>query len=111
MTTQTIAGIIVPFTPTVAAAQTFAKHHLESWAYNHVMRSWLLSICVADRMPGLSTRDHEVQAVAALLHDLGWSKDPALISNDKIFEVDGANAARGFIEGQANAAEWDVHRK
>ena len=45
------------------------------------------------------------------MHDLGWDERNEFVSNDKIFEVDGANAARNFVEQQPTSQEWDHHRK
>ena len=113
MSSETISGIQVPSTPTITAARALAKQHMEEWAYNHVMRSWLFGVVIADRIPDLADRDHELHAIAAILHDLGWIEDKSLgfTSDDKCFEVDGANAARAWIEKQSVFAEWDKHRK
>jgi hypothetical protein len=111
MATRQIAGITVPDTPLITAAIGLARQHLDDWAYNHVMRSWLFGTVVADKSPDLVNRDKELHSIAAILHDLGWDERNDFISNDKIFEVDGANAARSFIEQQPTALEWDHHRK
>jgi hypothetical protein len=59
-----------------------------------------------------NTVDLEVHAVAALLHDLGWDQTPGspFVSHDKRFEVDGAIAAREFIQNNAHGQEWDDRR-
>ena len=111
MASRQVAGITVPDTPLITAAIALARHHLEDWAYNHVMRSWLFGIVIADRIPDLANRDRELHSVAAILHDLGWDEKNTFVSTDKIFEVDGADAARGFVEQQPSAGEWDQHRK
>ncbi|KAK3632476.1 hypothetical protein LTR56_016358 [Elasticomyces elasticus] len=51
--------------------------------------------------------------LGAILHDLGWSTTDTFVSPDKRFEVDGANAARTFIEQQTlhlGGKTWDKHR-
>ena len=58
--------------------------------------------------------------LATLLHDLGWSKNTALVSADRRFEVDGAAAARDFVrlevekekekEGGEDVRGWDEAR-
>ena len=111
MSTKSIAGITVPDTPLIAAAIGLAREHLDDWAYNHIMRSWLLGFAIADRIPDLANRDRELHSVAVILHDLGWDEKNAFVSPDKCFEVDGANAARTFVEQQTTTAEWDQHRK
>jgi hypothetical protein len=35
--------------------------------------------------------------MSAIMHDLGWDLIGELISQDKCFEVEGANAARNFL--------------
>ncbi|KAK3702205.1 hypothetical protein LTR37_015037 [Vermiconidia calcicola] len=111
MSTKTIAGITVPDTPVVTAAQALARDHMDDWSYNHVVRSWLLGFAIAEQMPPFAERDQELHAVAAILHDLGWVEKDMFMSSDKCFEVDGANAAKAFVERQPNLAEWDQHRK
>ena len=111
MPTKTIAGVTVPDTPLINAAIGLARQHLDDWAVNHIMRSWLLGCVIADRVPDLSNRDRELHAVAAILHDLGWDEKNSFVSSDKCFEVDGADAARTFVENQPAVSEWDQHRK
>ena len=111
MSTRVIAGITVPDTPLINAAHALAREHLDDWAYNHVMRCWLLGFVIADRLPDLGNRDRELHALAAILHDLGWDNKNTFVSPDKCFEVDGANAARAFVERYTTAAEWDRSRK
>ncbi|KAG0649646.1 hypothetical protein D0Z07_4060 [Hyphodiscus hymeniophilus] len=108
--TKVIAGVTVPDTPLIDKAYKFARENLEDYAFNHVVRSWLFGSFIGDQIPGLQGRDVEVHAIAALLHDMGWSKNPKLISKDKRFEVDGANVAREFLIREGNSAEWDTHR-
>jgi hypothetical protein len=47
--------------------------------------------------------------VSAILHDIGWDPTGELVSSDKRFEVDGANAARDFLKREVGDA-WDKHR-
>jgi hypothetical protein len=108
--TKVIAGVTVPDTPLINKAYEFAHSHLEDFAFNHVVRSWLFGTFIGDHIPPLKGRDVELHSIAALLHDLGWSKSPELISKDKRFEVDGANAAREFLIREGTKAEWDQHR-
>lgn len=95
--TQTIAGITVPDTPAIREAISYARAHSDDRTYNHIMRSFLLGFCIASKLPHLQDRDLEVHAVGAILHDLGWDSTGELISTDKRFEVDGADAARNFL--------------
>ena len=59
----------------------------------------------------MANRDRELHSLAAILHDLGWDEKGKFVSSDKCFEVDGAEAARNFVEQQPKASEWDKHRK
>jgi hypothetical protein len=108
--TKVIAGVTVPDTDLINKAFDFARKNLDDVSFNHVVRSWLFGAFIADHIPHLQGQDIELHAIAALLHDLGWSKSPELISKDKRFEVDGANAARDFLVREGNKAEWDQHR-
>lgn len=93
--TRLLAGVRVPHTPVVTRAIEYAREHSEPYLFNHVMRSWLFAVSLAQL--NQVAHDGEVLAVAILLHDLGLSQafDGALR-----FEVEGANAARGFAHRQ-----------
>jgi hypothetical protein len=43
-----------------------------------------------------------------LMHDIGWDPIGELVSKDRRFEVDGADAARNFLRKEA--PDWDKHR-
>lgn len=110
VSTKIIAGVIVPDTPLITKALEFARENLSTLAFNHVVRSWLFGAFIADQTPHLRGRDNELHAVAAILHDLGWSKNTQLISEDKRFEVDSANATRDFLIREGKKEEWDERR-
>lgn len=108
----TIAGLTVIDTPIVRAAREFTRAHADDATYKHQVRSWLFgSQIIANNETLKNTIDIEVQAVAAILHDLGWDQTPGsdVITPDHRFEVDGAIASRKFIEdfGDDN---WDPRR-
>jgi hypothetical protein len=109
---RTLAGAAIPDTPLVAAAIDYARKYSNDPTYNHVLRSLLLGFIIADKI--LPDRDREVHAVAAILHDLGFPighpPDSPLLTKDKRFEVDGANAAREFLKKEADSSAWDKHR-
>lgn len=107
--TRQIAGVALPNTPVVIKALAYARSHSDDMTYNHVLRSCLFGFVIADKSPDLRDRDREVHAVAAILHDLGWDNTGELVSEDKRFEVDGAIAARAFLDHEAK--EWDHRRK
>jgi hypothetical protein len=106
--TRLLAGIPVPDTPLITKALSFAEAHSTPGLYNHVVRSWLFGLIISRTLhPSL---DLEAFSIATILHDLGFSTTPSLISPDKRFEVDGANATRAFLAENAPASEWDKHR-
>lgn len=108
MQTRILATITVPNTPSITAAIAYTREQVAPQTFNHVMRSWLIGMASVSRLPTslTSSLDLEAFAVAAILHDLGWSHNADLVTHDKRFEVDGANAARAFLLEQG----WDVDR-
>lgn len=111
--TRTIAGVSVVDTPIVQAAEQFAISHTSHAIYKHIMRSWLYGVLMIDANQTLSEGvDREVHAIASILHDLGWDQtaNSTVISPDKRFEVDGAIAARKFIENHDVGGEWGHQR-
>jgi hypothetical protein len=89
--TRSLAGITVPDTPLVSQAVSYASEHAEPFLFNHVMRSWLFAVALAE--VNKTPHDAEVLAVATVLHDLGLAK---AFQGPLRFEVEGANAAREF---------------
>lgn len=112
---QTISNITVLSTPLTRAAQDFARAHddpSDPFIYNHVMRSWLFGALIISRNSTLAAAvDLEVHAAATLLHDLGWDRNPGsdVVSGDRRFEVDGAEAGRQFISRFQNLHELERH--
>jgi hypothetical protein len=107
ISSRTLAEVRVPDTEAVNRAIAYAKRHSEPFLYNHVMRSWLFAISLAevDRIP----HDAEVLALATILHDLGLSH---AFDGPLRFEVEGAIAARGFaldsgIDDRRAQLIWD----
>jgi hypothetical protein len=108
---RTLGGVTVLDTPLIAKALQYARKHLNDVAYNHSVRSWLYGVVIAANTPSLKIHDGELHAISAILHDLGWAATgDELISKDKRFEVDGAEAARAFLIKEGNKNEWDKHR-
>lgn len=93
--TRLLAGVAVPDTPLVSRAIEYARDCSEPYLFNHVMRSWLFAVTLAE-LRGQPC-DAEVLAVSALLHDLGLAE---AFSGPLRFEVEGANAARAFAREQ-----------
>jgi hypothetical protein len=102
-----LAGVRVPDTEPIAQAMAYAREYTEPFLFNHVMRSWLFAVSLAEieRTP----HDAEVLAVATILHDLGLSYT---FNGSLRFEVEGANAARDFaldlgIDDRRAQLIWD----
>lgn len=65
----------------------------EPYLFNHVVRSWLFAVQLAE-LQGVSY-DEEVVAVASLLHDVGLTRE---YQGKRRFEVEGADAARALAK-------------
>lgn len=85
------AGIQVPATPVVDRAIDYARQKCEPYLFNHVVRSWLFAV----RMAQLQSVEHdaEVVAVGTLLHDITLNEG---FAGPRRFEVEGADLARSF---------------
>jgi len=108
LSTRVFAGVTIPDTPLITKALEYTKAHSTDFAFNHVQRSLLFGFVMAAKIPSLADRDLEAHAIGALMHDLGWDPTGELISKEKRFEVDGADAARNFLKKEAPG--WDKHR-
>jgi hypothetical protein len=110
--TRNVAGVSVLSTPLINKALDLAEDNMDPIGYRHIARSWVIGTLIISRLPPVQRAaiDLEAFSVATILHDLGWSHSPKFRSQDKIFEVDGANAARDFIRREGDATEWDRHR-
>ncbi|KAI8824856.1 uncharacterized protein EV422DRAFT_516430 [Fimicolochytrium jonesii] len=121
--TSTVPNITIPATPLITAALAYVRELSNSFTYNHVVRCMLFALHIGARHPAaFPSFDAELVALASILHDLGWEtlsenasttaaeqKPPnPLISGDKRFEVDGANAARAFVLKHAPSAAQDA---
>lgn len=93
--TRLVAGVRVLDTQLVTRAIEYARKYSEPYLFNHVMRSWLFAVILAERKR--TAHDGEVLAVATLLHDLGLAE---AFNGPLRFEVEGANAARAFARGE-----------
>ena len=90
-----LAGVSVPDTPVISHAIDYAREHSEPYLFNHVMRSWLFAVILAQL--NQSVHDAEVLAMTTILHDLGLAK---AFDGPLRFEVEGANAARAFVRNE-----------
>jgi HD superfamily phosphodiesterase len=86
--------IKLPDSKMVSDAQELARKSSEPYLFNHVMRAWIFSALLAKAE--IAPPDPELLAVSSLLHDLGLTDKYE--THDNRFEVDGANAARSFLQ-------------
>jgi HD domain len=91
--TRLLAGVSVPDSALVSSAIEHARENSEPYLFNHVMRSWLFAVILAQQKG--TAHDEEVLAVTTILHDLGLA---AAFDGPLRFEVEGANAARAFAK-------------
>src|SRR5215472_17150396 len=93
--TRLIVGVSVPDSPLITAVIEHAQRLCEPYLFNHAMRSWLFAEAIG-RIKGIDY-DREVVAIGTILHDIGLT---AGVSGPNRFEVNGADAALGFIKGR-----------
>ena len=92
--TTTIAGIAIPDSRLAQDATQFVRDTSTQLLYDHSRRVFLWGALLgAER--GLSF-DAELLYVGAMFHDIGLVEGHR--SEDERFEIDGANAARRFLE-------------
>ena len=102
------AGIKVVDSQLVQDAIDLAGSSSEPYLFNHVMRSWLFSVLLAECTT--PAPDPELLAVSVVLHDLGMTDR---YSAENRFEIDSANAARSFLNEHRIPAQqiqlvWDA---
>jgi hypothetical protein len=103
--TQTIAGIAIPDSQLARAATQLVRDTEPDLLFHHSRRVFLFG-ALAGRRRGLRF-DAELLYVGALFHDMGLV--PAYSSASERFEVDGANAARAFLQAHG-VGEGDVEQ-
>ncbi|AIO70300.1 HD domain-containing protein [Burkholderia oklahomensis] len=90
----TIAGIRIPDSAMARAATEFVRDTEPDLLYHHSRRVFLFGALTGER-EGLKY-DPELLYIGAMFHDIGLVE--AYSSKAERFEVDGANAARDFLE-------------
>jgi hypothetical protein len=90
----TIAGIAIPDSALAREATEFVRETTTQLLFDHSRRVFLWASLQADRLN--LERDAELLYVGALFHDLGLVEGHR--STHERFEIDGANAARAFLE-------------
>lgn len=102
-TSEIIAGITIPDSSMAKAATQLVRDTETDLLYHHSRRVFLFGALTGDRK-GLKY-DPELLYVGAMFHDMGLIDSYA--SETERFEVDGANAARAFLESY-DVSERDV---
>ncbi|HEX4203507.1 MAG TPA: HD domain-containing protein [Ktedonobacteraceae bacterium] len=107
--TKNLAGIEVPDSKLANEAAGLLREYGNPLLWNHSHRVFLFGSLLG-RKDG-AKYDPELLYMSALFHDLGLT--PHYSSPDKRFEVDGANAARSFLEqhgisGETTQLVWDA---
>jgi len=106
---QLVADIRIPDSKLAAGAAELLREHGNDLLWNHSHRVFLFG-ALQGRNAGV-TFDSELLYISALFHDLGLTKTYS--SPDKRFEVDGANAARSYLQSYGVPEEsirlvWDA---
>lgn len=91
--TRLFAGISVPKTPLVDLAIDYARETYETYLFNHVFRSWLFAVRIAELQD--IAHDGEVLALGVLLHDITLNER---FAGPRRFEVEAADMARDFAK-------------
>ncbi|KAL9621901.1 MAG: hypothetical protein Q9160_003722 [Pyrenula sp. 1 TL-2023] len=100
-----ISPITLPNHSLLAPTLQHLHAHSSLSTLNHVIRSTYLSFLAIHSLPHLSAASPPLVLLSCLMHDLGWDPTKRLISPDKRFEVDGANAAVNFLRHQTTEGE------
>ncbi|QDI90860.1 HD domain-containing protein [Salicibibacter halophilus] len=106
---QEIAGIKIPDSQLAKDAADILRDYGNDLLWNHSNRVFLFGAINGEKAK--QKYDLELLYVSALFHDLGLTK--AYSSPDLRFEVDGANAARSFLQqyqipAQSVQLVWDA---
>lgn len=106
---NSVAGVKIPDSKIAKEAADLLREYGSELLWNHSNRAYLFGE-IQGREAGLKY-DSELLYVSALFHDLGLTSQYS--SPDKRFEVDGANAARSFLQQHSMEDEsvrlvWDA---
>lgn len=100
-TPETIAGVAVPDTGLARAATALVREAADDTVFDHSRRVYLwgmLQLAAQGR-----EADPEIAYVGAMFHDLGLTV--AHRTTDRRFEIDGAEAAYGFLRDHGRSAD------
>src|SRR5215831_16695650 len=97
---QEVAGVKLPDSKLARDATDYVRGLSAPVVFNHVLRTYLFG-----ELLGQAKRlkfDRELFYLGAVLHDLGQTEQ---FMGQQRFEVDGADAAAAFLEGQGAPKE------
>ncbi|KKK20429.1 hypothetical protein P175DRAFT_0253128 [Aspergillus ochraceoroseus IBT 24754] len=100
--------LVFPESELAVKAFAYAKQHCTEAVYNHAVRSAYWALIIANKVSKFKNVNFDFVVVCCILHDMGWSTTAELLSEDKRFEVDGANIARDFISTNAQWSASDI---
>ncbi|PUZ27938.1 phosphohydrolase [Chitinophaga parva] len=109
MSANTIAGIELPDSAMAQQSTELLRTHGSELLYNHSLRTFVFA-ALHGKQHNIRY-DAELLYVSSMFHDLGLTAHYR--SDDKRFEVDGANAAREFVRShglppQSLQLVWDA---
>lgn len=99
-------NIAFPDDAFLLAALQYTKQHTSPTTVSHCLRSAAFTLLAISKVLPFANADKKLVVLACLMHDLGWqgrSATNGMISKDKRFEVDGAEAARAWMRGNIPA--------
>jgi hypothetical protein len=102
-----VAGIRIVDSKIARAATQLSRSTSPPYLFNHAMRTFLFA-CLIGRA-GRRAFDEEILYLACVMHDLGLTER---FAGDLPFEIQGAEAAKGFLQAQGYAGTdaevvWD----
>lgn len=102
-------GITIKVSPMLLEAYDYYAQKMDKSVVDHCVRSmyWAVLLSRHKKFERLKF-NWDVVFLAVLLHDFGLSTDKSLISDDRRFEVDGANITRQFLQDRGGDA-WTEH--
>ncbi len=98
---RTIAGIRIPDSAMAHQAEELIKDNEPEFLFNHSVRVYLFGALRGQHLK--QSYDEELLYIASLFHDLGLID--SYTSAAERFEVDGANAARDFLNGHGISSD------
>ncbi|KAL7928270.1 hypothetical protein V8C35DRAFT_333148 [Trichoderma chlorosporum] len=102
-------GITIKVNAILLEAYDYYVQKMDKSVVDHCVRSmyWAVLLSRHKKFEGQKF-NWDVVFLAVLMHDFGLSTDKSLISDDKRFEVDGADITRKFLEERGGDA-WAEH--